>query len=67
MVIIRGNVETRIKKLETENLDAVILAAAGLKRLGFTEKVAEYLPTDLSIPAIGQGALGIECRLDNER
>src|SRR5512136_3110958 len=66
MVVIRGNVETRIKKLETEKLDAVILAAAGLKRLGFTDKVTEYLPTDLSIPAIGQGALGIECRLDNE-
>jgi hydroxymethylbilane synthase len=63
MVIIRGNVETRIRKLEEERLDAVILAAAGLKRLGFTEKVAEYLDTDLSIPAIGQGALGIECRL----
>ena len=66
MVIIRGNVETRIKKLDMENLDAVILAAAGLKRLGFTDAVTEYLPTDLSIPAIGQGALGIECRLDNE-
>lgn len=66
MVIIRGNVETRINKLEAENLDAVILAAAGLKRLGFSDRVAEYLPTDLSIPAIGQGALGIECRLDNE-
>ena len=58
--------ETRISKLETENLDAVILAAAGLKRLGFTDKVAEYLDTDFSIPAIGQGALGIECRLDDE-
>ena len=66
MVIIRGNVETRIRKLDEDNLDAVILAAAGLKRLGFTEKVAEYLDTDLSIPAIGQGALGIECRLDDE-
>jgi hydroxymethylbilane synthase len=66
MVIIRGNVETRMKKLETENLDAVILAAAGLKRLGFSDKVTEYLPVDLSIPAIGQGALGIECRLDDE-
>ncbi|MDR3579783.1 MAG: hydroxymethylbilane synthase [Oryzomonas sp.] len=65
MVIIRGNVETRIRKLEDDKLDAVILAAAGLKRLGFTEKVAEYLDTDLSIPAIGQGALGIECRLDD--
>jgi len=50
------NVETRIRKLEEEKLDAVILAAAGLKRLGYTDKVAEYLDTDLSIPAIGQGA-----------
>lgn len=66
MVIIRGNVETRIRKLTDENLDAVILAAAGLKRLGFTNQVTEYLDTDLSIPAIGQGALGIECRLDDE-
>jgi hydroxymethylbilane synthase len=63
MCIIRGNVETRIRKLEDDKLDAVILAAAGLKRLGFTEKVAEYLDVNLSIPAIGQGALGIECRL----
>lgn len=63
MCIIRGNVETRIRKLDDDKLDAVILAAAGLKRLGFTEKVAEYLDVDLSIPAIGQGALGIECRL----
>jgi hydroxymethylbilane synthase len=67
MVIIRGNVETRIRKLEDDKLDAVILAAAGLKRLGFTDAVTEYLDTDLSIPAIGQGALGIECRLDNEQ
>jgi hydroxymethylbilane synthase len=66
MVVIRGNVETRIKKLETEQLDAVILAAAGLKRLGFTDHVTEYLSTDFSIPAIGQGALGIECRLTDE-
>jgi len=63
MCIIRGNVETRIRKLDDDKLDAVILAAAGLKRLGFTERVAEYLDVDLSIPAIGQGALGIECRL----
>ena len=63
MCMIRGNVETRIRKLTEDNLDAVILAAAGLKRLGFTDSVAEYLDVDLSIPAIGQGALGIECRL----
>jgi hydroxymethylbilane synthase len=64
MVVIRGNVETRINKLESEGLDGVILAAAGLKRLGLADRVTEYLPVDLSLPAIGQGALGIECRLD---
>lgn len=65
MVVIRGNVETRLRKLETENLDAVILAAAGMKRLGYADRVSEYLDVELSIPAIGQGALGIECRLDD--
>ncbi len=65
MVIIRGNVETRIRKLEEDKLDAVILAAAGLNRLGFAEKATELLSVDLSIPAIGQGALGLECRLND--
>jgi hydroxymethylbilane synthase len=63
MVVVRGNVETRLRKMDTENLDAVILAAAGLKRLGFDNRVTEYLPVGLSLPAIGQGALGIECSL----
>ena len=63
MITIRGNVETRIRKLDDDNLDAVILAAAGLKRLCLTARVVEYLDADFSIPAIGQGALGIECRL----
>ncbi len=66
MVIIRGNVETRIRKLKEDNLDAVILAAAGLNRLGFTSVVTELLDTDFSIPAIGQGALGLECRLNDQ-
>jgi len=66
MVVIRGNVETRMSKLETEGLDAVILAAAGLNRLGFADRITEILPADLSLPAIGQGALGIECDLSNE-
>ncbi len=65
MVIIRGNVETRIRKLKEDHLDAVILAAAGLNRLGFTDVITELLDTDFSIPAIGQGALGLECRLDD--
>lgn len=65
MVIIRGNVETRIRKLKEDNLDAVILAAAGLNRLGFSHVITELLDVDFSIPAIGQGALGLECRLDD--
>lgn len=65
MVDIRGNVETRIRKLTEENLDAVILAAAGMKRLGFAKQVSEYLPVDVSLPAIGQGALGLESRIDD--
>ncbi len=63
MVDIRGNVETRIRKLTEDNLDAVVLAAAGMHRLGFTGQISEYLPTDVSLPAIGQGALGIESRI----
>lgn len=66
MVMIRGNVETRMNKLVTEGLDAVILAAAGLNRLGFADRITELLPVELSLPAIGQGALGIECDLSNE-
>jgi len=63
MVDIRGNVETRIRKLTEENLDAVILAAAGMHRLGFDSQIGEYLPVEVSVPAIGQGALGIESRI----
>jgi hydroxymethylbilane synthase len=65
MIDIRGNVETRIRKLTEDNLDAVILAAAGMKRLGFEKQISEYLPVEVSIPAIGQGALGLESRLDD--
>ncbi|MBW6513075.1 MAG: hydroxymethylbilane synthase [Desulfuromonadaceae bacterium] len=65
MVDIRGNVETRMRKLTEDNLDAVILAAAGMHRLGFSGQIGEYLPVDVSIPAIGQGALGIESRIDD--
>jgi hydroxymethylbilane synthase len=66
MVDIRGNVETRIRKLTDEDLDAVILAAAGMKRLGFAGQISEYLEPDVSLPAIGQGALGLESRVDDE-
>ena len=65
MLDIRGNVETRIRKLTEDNLDAVVLAAAGMHRLGFAARISEYLPVDVSLPAIGQGALGLETRFDD--
>lgn len=64
---IRGNIDTRLKKLETEEYDAIILAAAGLSRMGWkAEVVSEYLEPSDCIPAVGQGALAIECRKDDE-
>ena len=64
---IRGNIDTRLKKLETEEYDAIILAAAGLKRMGWSDNiVTTYLDRDILLPAIGQGALGIECRSDDK-
>ncbi len=59
---IRGNLDTRIRKLETENLDAIIVAAAGVKRLNFQDRITEYLNNRLMLPAVGQGALCIEIR-----
>lgn len=69
MKVLRGNVDTRLRKLkdEGEGLDAVILAAAGMKRLGLEERVTEYLAPDLMLPAVGQGVLGIEVRADDRR
>ncbi|MFZ4450567.1 hydroxymethylbilane synthase [Salibacterium aidingense] len=64
---IRGNIETRLRKLREENFDAIVLAAAGLGRMGWDEKiVTEYLDPDICLPAVGQGALGLECRADDE-
>ncbi len=63
---LRGNVQTRLRKLDDGEYDAIILAAAGLKRLGHEERITELLETTLSLPAVGQGAVGIECRTDDE-
>jgi len=62
---LRGNLSTRIQKLETEGLDAVVLAAAGVKRLNLEEKISEYIDFDILLPAVGQGALCIETRLQD--
>jgi len=59
---LRGNLDTRLKKLETENLDAIILAAAGVKRLGLEGRITEYMDENVMLPAVGQGALCIEIR-----
>jgi len=64
---LRGNVNTRLRKLDEGDFDAIILAAAGLIRLGFSERIRARIDTDDSLPAIGQGAIGIECRSDDER
>jgi hydroxymethylbilane synthase len=62
IVPLRGNIDTRIKKIETENLTGVILAAAGMKRLGYAQTISQFLPTELMLPAVGQGALGLQVR-----
>nr|WP_028611838.1 hydroxymethylbilane synthase [Paenibacillus harenae] len=59
---IRGNIDSRIRKLETEGLDAIVLAAAGLTRMGWEDRISANVPVDVCLPAVGQGALGIECR-----
>ena len=66
-VAIRGNVDTRLKKLETENLDGIILAAAGLKRLGLGDRIADFIDPEICLPAPGQAALGIEIREGDEQ
>jgi hydroxymethylbilane synthase len=62
---LRGNLDTRIRKMEEGRFDAIILAAAGLRRLGWESKITQYIPEEMSLPAIGQGALGIEVRSDD--
>ena len=63
---LRGNVNTRLAKLDAGEYDAIILAAAGLLRLGFAERIRSYLSVEDSLPAGGQGAVGIECRVDDD-
>ncbi len=62
IVSLRGNLDTRIRKLEEEGLDAIILAVAGLRRMGWEDKITEIIAPDILLPAMGQGALGIESR-----
>jgi len=66
IIDLRGNVNTRLQKLDAGDYDAIILAAAGLKRLGMQDRITETLSPEISLPAIGQGAVGIECRVDDD-
>lgn len=67
IVPLRGNLDTRIKKIETDNLAGVIVAASGLKRMGWAGRVSQYLSVEFMLPAVGQGVLGLELRsLDDE-
>ena len=62
---IRGNLNTRMRKMVEEKFDALILAAAGVERLGWADKITEYLDYGLCLPAVSQGAIGVECRADD--
>jgi hydroxymethylbilane synthase len=64
---LRGNVETRLRKLDEGQHDAIVLASAGLTRLGLAARITEYLDVERSVPAAGQGVVGIECRRDDVR
>ena len=63
---LRGNLESRFRKLDEGQFDAIILAAAGVKRLGWEQRITEVISPETSLPAIGQGAVGIECRINDE-
>jgi hydroxymethylbilane synthase len=63
---LRGNVNTRLKKLDDGEYDAILLASAGMKRMGWEARITRYLEIEQFLPALGQGAIGIECRLDDE-
>ncbi len=63
---LRGNLNTRLKKLDEGRFDAIILAVAGVRRLGWQDRITEILLPETSLPAIGQGAVGIECRIDDK-
>lgn len=66
LVPLRGNLDTRLRKLDEGQFDAIILAEAGMKRLGVADRITDVLPPEMVLPAIGQGAIGIEAKLDRE-
>ncbi|MDK2986026.1 MAG: hydroxymethylbilane synthase [Clostridia bacterium] len=65
IVDLRGNLNTRLRKMSSQNFDAIILAAAGVIRMGWKDKISQYLPYNVMLPAVGQGSIGIEIREDD--
>ena len=65
IVPLRGNLDTRIRKIQSENLDGIIVAAAGMRRMGWTDRITQYIPVEIMLPSVGQGVLGIEMRTDD--
>jgi hydroxymethylbilane synthase len=66
IIPLRGNLDTRLKKIETEKLAGVIVAAAGMKRMGFAYRITQFIPVEIMLPAVGQGALGLEVRANDD-
>jgi hydroxymethylbilane synthase len=66
LVPIRGNLDTRIRKIQADGLDGIIVAAAGLKRMGWADRITEVIPAEIMLPAAGQGVLGIELRKSDD-
>jgi hydroxymethylbilane synthase len=62
LIPLRGNLDTRIRKIQSESLDGIIVAAAGMRRMGWTDRITQYMPVEIMLPSVGQGALGIELR-----
>ncbi|TEB16939.1 Porphobilinogen deaminase [Pelotomaculum sp. FP] len=66
MVDLRGNINTRLRKLDEDGLDATVLAYAGVKRMGWENRITQMIPFDICLPAVGQGSIGVEVRRDSE-
>ncbi|MGA3208911.1 MAG: hydroxymethylbilane synthase [Syntrophales bacterium] len=66
IVPVRGNLDTRIRKIQTDGLDGIIVATAGLKRMGWTDRITQVIPVEIMLPAVGQGVLGIELRKNDD-
>lgn len=66
IVPLRGNLDTRIRKVSTENLDGIIVAAAGMRRMGWTNRITQFIPVEIMLPSVGQGVLGIELRKNDD-